>query len=226
VRVSGFFIFDYRSTPMSNNATRTAASTPSNSAADSTADQSTSSYFDLHATGVGYLNRVRTVKVKGKGNDYLACDIAAMRGEKGDVHYTYFNCRVSGQEAQRVILEDLAEHIKAGKKIIVRFKAGDLIPDSFLRKNVKEGEDPRLHNIHAHLLFIYSAKVDGVPVYTAPRRDEATAQTAASPATTGTKPVQTQPQSSVERARAGMLESGMTEDEVDARLQEMDEIPF
>ena len=35
------------------------------------------SYFDLHITGLGYLNRIREVKPK-KGDSFLACDIAAL----------------------------------------------------------------------------------------------------------------------------------------------------
>lgn len=219
---------------MSNQAPRgTAASTPSNSAADSTADQNTSRYFDLHATGVGYLNRVRTVRVKGKGNDYLACDIAALRGEKGDVAYTYFNCKVTSNEAQRVIREVLAEHIHADRTILVRFKAGDLIPDSFPRKNPKEGEDPRLHNIHAHLLFLYWAKVDKEYVYQSPARDEAAPQSAASETTTPAAPAAAQqpPRQAPTKGRVfaaarDVDNHGMSEEEVDAQIQEMEEVPL
>ena len=38
------------------------------------------SYFNLHAEGCGYLNRVRTVKPE-KGLPYLACTIAAKHGD-------------------------------------------------------------------------------------------------------------------------------------------------
>lgn len=37
------------------------------------------SFFDLHITGLGYLNRIREVKPK-KGSPFLACDIAALNG--------------------------------------------------------------------------------------------------------------------------------------------------
>ena len=42
------------------------------------------SYFDLHITGLGYLNRIREVKPK-KGDSFLACDIAALNGPSDDV---------------------------------------------------------------------------------------------------------------------------------------------
>lgn len=38
-------------------------------------------YFDLITEGVGYLNRIRTVKPK-KGHEYLACSIKAFAAGK------------------------------------------------------------------------------------------------------------------------------------------------
>lgn len=51
------------------------------------------SYFDLHITGLGYLNRIREVKPK-KGDAFLACDIAALNGPSDDVAYVRFDTRV------------------------------------------------------------------------------------------------------------------------------------
>jgi len=61
-------------------------------------------YFDLHTTGIGYLGRIREVKLK-KGQPFWACTIAALHGEckaadsgeKPD--YTYFDCNVVGADA-------------------------------------------------------------------------------------------------------------------------------
>jgi hypothetical protein len=55
------------------------------------------SYFDLHITGLGYLNRIREVKPK-KGDAFLACDIAALNGPSDDVAYVRFDTRVSGSK--------------------------------------------------------------------------------------------------------------------------------
>ena len=41
---------------------------------------SESKFYDLHVTGLGYLNRVRMVK-PNKGETFLACSISALRGE-------------------------------------------------------------------------------------------------------------------------------------------------
>lgn len=37
-------------------------------------------FFNLHTRGIGYLNRVREVTAK-KGNPFMACTIAALRGD-------------------------------------------------------------------------------------------------------------------------------------------------
>ena len=51
---------------------------------ESSQPSSPSSFFNLHVEGVGYLNRVRTVKPK-KGQEFLACTVAALRGSDCDV---------------------------------------------------------------------------------------------------------------------------------------------
>ncbi len=38
-----------------------------------------SKFFDLHTTGIGYLNRIREVTVR-KGPGFLACTVAALHG--------------------------------------------------------------------------------------------------------------------------------------------------
>ncbi|KPW43958.1 hypothetical protein ALO95_00689 [Pseudomonas syringae pv. antirrhini] len=48
------------------------------------------SFFDLHITGLDYLNRIREVKPK-KGSPFLACDIAALNGPSDDVSYVRFD---------------------------------------------------------------------------------------------------------------------------------------
>lgn len=87
-------------------------------------------YFDLHISGIGFLNRAREVEVKGKGRrsaPFLAVDIAARTGDKD---YTRFDCRVSGHDAQDTVRGVMAA-IEADKKVLARFKIGDLYPDLF-----------------------------------------------------------------------------------------------
>ena len=72
------------------------------------------SYFDLHITGLGYLNRIREVKPK-KGEPFLACDIAALNGPSNAPEYRRFDVRVSGSEAQHLVRR-CEEAVKAEPK--------------------------------------------------------------------------------------------------------------
>ena len=52
-------------------------------------------YFDLHTSGIGYLNRIRNVTVR-KGKPFLAVTVAALHGATENIEYTYIDCRVTG----------------------------------------------------------------------------------------------------------------------------------
>ena len=86
---------------------------------ESSQASSPSSFFNLHVEGVGYLNRVRTVNPK-KGQEFLACTVAALRGSDSDVSYTKFDCRVSGADAQAIV-KRLEDDVAAEKAVIIGF---------------------------------------------------------------------------------------------------------
>ena len=120
-----------------------------------------SSYFDLHVEGVGYLNRVRTVKPKSKkkGQEFLACTVSAMRGSTDDVGYTKFDCRVSGSDAQKVVRQ-LEADVTAQKKVIIGFRIADIYPELFTFEN-GERQGQAGVSIKGRLLRVKFAKVDG-----------------------------------------------------------------
>ena len=121
-------------------------------------------YFDLHITGFGYLNRIREVKPK-KGSPFLACDIAALNGPSDDVSYVRFDTRVSGNEAQHLVRR-CEDAVKAEKKVLIGFRLGDLWADTFTyTKGKRIGEQGV--SFKARLLFISWIKVDGELVYKA-----------------------------------------------------------
>jgi hypothetical protein len=130
---------------------------------------SESEFYDLHVTGLGYLNRVRLVKPR-KGNNFLACSISALRGEWNQdssmkPESTKFDVRVYGQDAIKAI-EALQPHGDEKRKIMIQFKLGDIYPDVFVyEKDVgthKQGETGVM--IKGRLLKISKAWVDGNPV--------------------------------------------------------------
>lgn len=125
---------------------------------ESTQANSQPSYFNLHVEGVGYLNRVRTVKPK-KGQEFLACTVAALRGSDSDVSYTKFDCRVSGADAQAIV-KRLENDVAADKSVIIGFRIADIYPEMFtFEKGDRKGQ-PGV-SIKGRLLRIKFAKVNG-----------------------------------------------------------------
>lgn len=138
-------------------------------------DTQAKQFFNLHASGIGYLNRVRwveTAKRNGgrRAEPFLSCGINALRGSSDSPQYTYFDLKVVGEDAIQVV-SDLAEAVDAERKVIVAFKAADLYIHTYERRK-REDRDGRRSDemetaslIKARLLLITSAKVDGELVY-------------------------------------------------------------
>src|SRR3546814_2746732 len=66
------------------------------------ASSNTKSYFDLHTSGIGYLQRVRIVPVRGgrRAESFLACTVAALVGPAKDSTLRFFDVKVSGADAK------------------------------------------------------------------------------------------------------------------------------
>jgi hypothetical protein len=122
---------------------------------------SPSSFFNLHVEGVGYLNRVRTVKPK-KGQEFLACTVSAIRGSTDDISYTRFDCKVSGAEAKKIV-KQLEPDVTAEKTVLIGFKIADIYPELFtFEKGDKKGQTGV--SIKGRLLRVKFAKVNGEAV--------------------------------------------------------------
>lgn len=122
------------------------------------------SYFDLHITGLGYLNRIREVQPR-KGDAFLACDIAALNGPSDSPDYRRFDVRVSGNEAQHLIRR-CEEAVEAERKVLIGFRLGDLWTDTFTYSKGKHAGEQGI-SLKARLLFVSWIKVDGQLVYKA-----------------------------------------------------------
>lgn len=94
-------------------------------------------FFDLHTRGIGYLNRTRLVNTKAKGgrrgDTFLACSINALHGDVGDPNTSLFDCRVSGNDAQRIV-QAVMPDVESKKKVIVGFTIGDIYAHVYERK--------------------------------------------------------------------------------------------
>ncbi len=110
-----------------------------------------SNFFDLHITGLGYLNRIREVKPK-KGDAFLACDIAALNGPSDKPEYRRFDVRVSGSEAQHLIRRCVPA-VEAERKVLIGFRLGDLWTDIFTYSKGKRVGEQGI-SLKARLLFV------------------------------------------------------------------------
>lgn len=150
------------------------------------------SYFDLHITGLGYLNRIREVKPK-KGDAFWACDIAALNGPSDDVSYVRFDTRISGSEAQHLVRRCI-QAVDAEKKVMIGFRLGDLWTDIFTYSKGKRAGEQGV-SLKARLLFVSWIKIDGKLAYKAEpkptdadERDTDVAPTSAEPQATAPEP--------------------------------------
>jgi hypothetical protein len=123
-----------------------------------TTAQTENAFFDLHITGLGYLNRIREVKPK-KGEAFLACDIAALNGPTDSPEYRRFDVRVSGSEAQQLVRR-CVQAVESERKVLIGFRLGDLWADTFTyAKGTRAGEQGV--SLKARLLVVNWIKIDG-----------------------------------------------------------------
>lgn len=129
-------------------------------------------FFDLHVRGCGYLSRVRYVDTKKGGRKsapFLACVINAMHGDADEPSYTYFDLRVSGEEAAFLIESlDLGAAADKDKKVFVAFKVGDIYAHHYERKAREGNGTETAALIKGRLLQLTHIKVDGEVVYERP----------------------------------------------------------
>lgn len=100
------------------------------------------SYFDIHTSGIGYVQRAREVPVKGgrKAQPFLACTIVALVGPAKDPILRYFDVKVSGAEAKQLV-QGYVGVDDPKKRPLVHFRLGDLWVDPFIRpKGDHKGE--------------------------------------------------------------------------------------
>jgi hypothetical protein len=128
-------------------------------------------HFNLHVSGIGYLNRVRWVQPKQAGRKaqpFLACSVSALRGNSESPDYTYLDLRVSGHEAAELV-EKCMEDVDRNRKVVISFKVGDIYPHMYERDvkvdGRKTGEKEMACLIKGRLLLINTITIDGERVY-------------------------------------------------------------
>ena len=177
------------------------------------------SFFDLHITGLGYLNRIREVKPK-KGDPFLACNIAALNGPSDDAAYVYFDTRVSGSEAQHLIRRCI-EAVDAEKKVLIGFRLGDPWLDTFTyTKGERAGKQGT--SLKARLLFVGWIKVNGELVYKAEPKSSDTSERESEAPEASDVPAASPAPAVVPREQ----DTNGVEDDAEADAYALDETPF
>lgn len=122
-------------------------------------------YFNLHANGFGYLQRIRDVAAS-KGKSYVACDINSLQGPSDDTKKLRFDLIVTGASAQadvEFIRDYVARRELANPTILVSFRASDLEPTFFEFKNgPKKGTQGTC--VKARLIRLSYSSIDGVVI--------------------------------------------------------------
>jgi hypothetical protein len=120
-------------------------------------------YNDQHTTGMGYLNRARTVH-PSQGQPYESVSLTGLGGRVDKPSYTYYDCTsVIGKALDKYLLLKDATNDDY-KKVMVCFKVSDGYPDSYVTKDKKTGQEVRRHVIKCKLLNITWASIDGQEV--------------------------------------------------------------
>jgi len=119
----------------------------------------TATHFDLHTTGVGYLNRAREVKPQTgkKFKPFWSVGISALRGNIDEVEYSRIDTIIVGSEACELIKQYKEDINKQNSREI-----GDIYADPF---KTTQGENRAV--IKGRLLAINWIKIDGKMVYKA-----------------------------------------------------------
>lgn len=117
-------------------------------------------YFNLHTHGIGYVNDIRTIQPK-RGNEFVACRIAALVGDSDDLEYRYFDMNVVGREAEHLI-KRCKDAVDQHKKVLIAFVMADLWIDTFTystdSKYHKKGDTGV--SLKGRLIRVKSIKVD------------------------------------------------------------------
>ena len=117
-------------------------------------------YNDQHTTGMGYLNRARTVN-PAQGQPYESVSLTGLGGRVDNPSYTFYDCTsVLGKALEKYLLlkDDINDD---NKKVMICFKVSDGRPDSYVTKDKQTGQDVRRHVIKCKLLDITWASIDG-----------------------------------------------------------------
>ena len=133
----------------------------SNSTTQANTTTQTSDFFDLHVSAFGYLNRYRVI---GSGKkQFCAVTVAALRGSKDDVEYTYFDVIIRNQGISALLANYESQINDRNAKVLASVTLSDIYAETF-------GE-PVKASIKGRLIGLKSLSVNGETVFTRSTED-------------------------------------------------------
>jgi hypothetical protein len=105
-------------------------------------------YNDQHTTGMGFLNRARTVN-PAQGQPYESVSLTGLGGRVDNPSYSFYDCAsvpVLGKTLEKYLLlkDDINDD---NRKVMFCFKVSDGRPDSYVTKDKQSGQEVRRHVI-------------------------------------------------------------------------------
>jgi hypothetical protein len=133
-----------------------------NNAANSSA-QSSTEFFNLNVTGIGYLNNIR--KVQGNNGEFTCAVINALSGPTDNASYTRFDVTIAGKESVSLI-NRCQKSVDEEKQVLMGFVLSGLVADVFtLSKGEHAGESRP--SLRARLIAVEWIKIGGQVVFKA-----------------------------------------------------------
>jgi len=128
------------------------------------AAKQTANHFDLHTTGIGYLNRAREVKPQTgkKFKPFWSVGISALHGNADEVEYSRIDTTIVGVDARELVKQYKEVINQQDSRVLCGFKVGDIYADPY---KSDQGEIRAV--IKGRLLYISWIKVNGEIVYKA-----------------------------------------------------------
>ena len=119
-------------------------------------------FFDLHTSGIGYLNRARVVKPSSgkKFKPFTAVSISALFGSSEDIQYSRYDVTCVTEDTATLIQQYHDEINDESSKVICQFVISDSYSEPFTTK------DDELRAVNkGRLLSLRFIKIDGAMVY-------------------------------------------------------------
>lgn len=113
------------------------------------------SYFNLHVTGLGYLNNIREVDTRN--GKMLCCVINALTGPTDKPSYTRFDVTVVGNDALGLVRR-CWKAVDEEKKVLLGFKLSNLSADVFTLTKGEHAGDVRA-SLKARLIKVNWIKI-------------------------------------------------------------------